>query len=91
MRDSKTKGIDYHYCYYGTNVMYHLHGGDWVDWKYKVREVLLPLQKKDGCEAGSWAPNIDPWGDHGGRVYSTAICVLCLETPYRFSNFLSNR
>ena len=28
-----------------------------------------------------WAPGYDPWGDHGGRLYSTALCALCIEPP----------
>jgi len=81
-------GVDYHYCYYGTNAMYQVAGKDWVAWKKNILELLLPLQKTEGCLEGSWDPTIDPWGDMGGRVYSTALCVLCMETFYRYSCLL---
>ena len=38
-----------------------------------------------GARTGSWDP-IGPWGlTAGGRVYSTALMVLALETPYRYA------
>ncbi len=27
---------------------------------------------------------LDPWGDEGGRVYSTALMTMCLEVYYRY-------
>jgi hypothetical protein len=40
-------------------------------------------QRTDGDFAGSWNPR-SPWGDYGGRVFSTAVSTLCLEVYYRF-------
>ncbi|MCZ6786390.1 MAG: hypothetical protein O7E54_04410, partial [Planctomycetota bacterium] len=34
--------------------------------------------KGSGARTGSWDP-IGPWGPDGGRVYSTAVMVLCLD------------
>ncbi len=71
-----------YYWYYGTLCMYQ-HGGDpWRKWNEQVREILVAEQNKTGHAAGSWDPK-GPWGPHGGRVYSTAMATLCLQTYYR--------
>jgi hypothetical protein len=36
-----------------------------------------------GSRTGSWDP-IDPWGEDGGRVYSTAMLTMCCEVYYRY-------
>lgn len=49
-------------------------------WNRGVRSTLLRMQDRaGGCASGSWDP-IDTWGQHGGRVYATAMAALCLET-----------
>ena len=74
---------DLYYWYYGTLAMYH-HGGDaWQKWNQALRDNLVADQRTDGEFAGSWNPR-SPWGDYGGRVFSTAISTLCLEVYYRF-------
>ena len=40
-------------------------------------------QRNDGDLAGSWDPD-RRWGAHGGRVFATALCTLCLEVYYRY-------
>jgi hypothetical protein len=44
-------------------------------------EGVTPLQQADGCSRGSWNPG---WGRsaEGGRVWSTAMAVLCLAPVY---------
>ena len=74
---------DLYYWYYGTLAMYQ-HGGEpWEQWNEALRDLLVADQRTDGDFAGSWNPRA-PWGDYGGRVYSTAISALCLEVYYRF-------
>ncbi len=74
---------DLYYWYYGTLAMYH-HGGDpWRRWNQALRDNLVADQRTDGDFAGSWNPRA-PWGDYGGRVFSTAVSTLCLEVYYRF-------
>lgn len=63
----------------------------WPKWNKALLTALLENQRKDGTHCGfkgSWDP-LDPWGDVGGRVYSTALCALCLETPYRYPRVLA--
>jgi hypothetical protein len=74
---------DLYYWYYGTLAMYHYGGDQWTKWNDAVREQLVADQRTDGDFAGSWNPR-RPWGDYGGRVFSTALSTLCLEVYYRF-------
>jgi hypothetical protein len=75
--------IDMYYWYYGSYAMYQVGGKHWTTWSLKLTDAALKTQKKDGNPKGSWDP-IDAWGEDGGRVYSTAIMVLCLEAYYRY-------
>ena len=75
--------VNMYYWYYGTLALYHAGGDDWTRWNEAMKETLLPMQKLDGDEAGSWDPN-GMWGGYGGRVYSTATAALNLEVYYRY-------
>jgi hypothetical protein len=77
--------IDMYYWYYGTLVMHQMGGENWERWNKSLKAVAIDSQIKnaDLCCAGSWDPK-DPWGEEGGRVYSTALMALCLEVYYRF-------
>jgi hypothetical protein len=55
-----------------------------------MTDATVKSQRKDANFKGSWDP-IDPWGQDGGRVYATAIMVLCLEVYYRYSKILGGR
>lgn len=74
---------DLYYWYYGTLAMYHHGGESWRHWNQALRDNLVSDQRTDGDFAGSWNPRA-PWGDYGGRVFSTALSTLCLEVYYRF-------
>jgi hypothetical protein len=43
---------------------------------------ILDQQITDGADAGSW-PATDQWSQLGGRVFQTALCLRCLQSPYR--------
>ncbi len=74
---------DLYFWYYGTLAMYN-HGGEpWRRWNDALRDNLVADQRTDGDYAGSWNPRF-PWGDYGGRVFSTVVSTLCLEVYYRF-------
>ena len=78
--------VDMYYWYYGTEAMFQMGDPYWKVWNTALKKALLRNQRKDtayGIYKGSWDP-IGPWGPDGGRVYSTAICALCLETYYRY-------
>ena len=85
-RWSETPSLDrsLYYVYYGTLAM-HFTGGDaWRSWNEALLLTLVPSQSQYGHERGSWDP-ISKWANkHGGRVYSTAVAVLCLEIYYKY-------
>ena len=69
----------YYYFYHGTVGMQTNEGSPWHTWYGAVSKTLLKVQMGDG----SWQP-IGKWAVDGGRVYTTAMAVLALQTPYRF-------
>ena len=74
---------DIYYWYYATQVMHHMEGEYWKKWNLVMRDVLPRNQTKTGKERGSWSPAGDPWQLHGGRLYSTCLCIYMLEVYYR--------
>ena len=83
MWDEAKGSIDMYYWYYGTLAMFQMGGEHWERWNKNLKNVVIDNQIKEGCTEGSWDPK-DPWGDEGGRVYSTALMTLCLEVYYRY-------
>jgi hypothetical protein len=81
--DESTGDIDCYYWYYGSQALWQMGGKSWESWSKELHEALIPHQRRDGDEAGSWDPEVDPWGNDGGRVYSTALCCLALEADFR--------
>jgi hypothetical protein len=65
-------------------------GTHWKKWKKSMEKAVLNSQRKDGDYKGSWDP-VGPWGYSGGRVYSTATLVLCLEVYFRYARVLGAR
>ncbi len=72
-----------YYWYYGTLAMYQYGGSPWQQWNESLRDTLINEQRTRGHLAGSWDPKA-PWGEYGGRIFSTALSTLCLEVYYRF-------
>lgn len=76
--------IDFYYWYYGTLALYRWGGEERATWMKALGEALIPHQRlgneKDDC-FGSWDP-VGIRGEEGGRVYSTALCGMMLETYY---------
>lgn len=72
-----------YYWYYASLAMYHIGGDAWKDWNAALVPQLLDRQRTEGAEAGSWDTNT-VWGSYGGRVYTTSLATLCLETYYRY-------
>ncbi|MFI5402988.1 MAG: prenyltransferase/squalene oxidase repeat-containing protein [Planctomycetota bacterium] len=69
--------IDMYYWFHATEAMARIGGGSWTAWRGRLEEALIRSQHPKGARAGSWDP-IDPWGEDGGRVYSTALMALSL-------------
>ncbi len=76
--------VDMYYWYYGTLAMWQVGGRPWVRWNKALTTAVLPNQRTDGNFTGSWDP-IGPWGEEGGRIYSTAMMTLCMEVYYRYA------
>ncbi len=78
----------YHYFwYYGTLAMYQMGGRYWRAWNDKIKRMYPEHQRVSPPDlAGSWDP--DTAVLNGGRLFSTSMSVLTLETYYRFSPLL---
>jgi hypothetical protein len=61
--------------YYITQAKFQKGGKDWDEWNTQFSRALIGGQAKDGHWEG---------GDHGGDVYTTALCCLMLEVYYRY-------
>jgi hypothetical protein len=85
--DVEKGSIDYYYWFYGSMAMFQIGGKHWKKWREAVLEALLSHQREDGCEKGSWDP-LGAWGEEGGRVYTTALAVLALESAYRYTRLI---
>lgn len=82
----KGQGIAwYHYFwYYGTLGMHQMGGRFWRHWNDKISRMYPEKQRRQPPELfGSWDP--DTAVLNGGRLFSTAMSILSLETYYRFS------
>ncbi|MCA9174565.1 MAG: hypothetical protein KDB14_08765 [Planctomycetales bacterium] len=80
------KKRDTYYWYYGTQVMFHMGGDHWRQWKAALRPILIDSQVKTGELAGSWDPYQpvpDRWGLAVGRLYVTTLNLLSLEVYWR--------
>ena len=71
-----------YYMYYGTQLMHHYGGQPWKTWNAQMRDLLIASQKTNGHRAGSWTP-VESHDLAGGRLYTTAMAICCLEVYYR--------
>lgn len=55
-------------------------------WHETLISVLTEAQMspESGCAGGSW-PAVGAWSAAGGRIMTTALAILCLETCYRYA------
>ncbi len=88
------KKIDYYYWYYASLALYQMGDVYWKKWDDAMSKVLMDNQRgfkpqdkgsnKDTLdEHGSWDA-VDAWYAAGGRVYSTAINCLTLQSHFRY-------
>ncbi|MHC5064941.1 MAG: prenyltransferase/squalene oxidase repeat-containing protein [Planctomycetota bacterium] len=61
-------------------------GGEavWEAWSEAMQKALISSQRNKGTAKGSWDPEVT-WGVEGGRLYSTAMALLCLQAEYRYA------
>jgi hypothetical protein len=78
--------------YYVARTMHRLSREAWMEWfvgkdgKDGLRDYLLKrMDTGDNVPtlAGSWAPAPDGYEKNAGRLFSTSLALLCLQTPYR--------
>jgi hypothetical protein len=81
---------DIYYWYYGSYALFQLGGPRWDAWNKSAKKALIDNQRHDGDLKGSWDAK-DAWGHSGGRVYMTALAVLCLEVYFRYARVLGGR
>ncbi|MBM4034630.1 MAG: terpene cyclase/mutase family protein [Planctomycetes bacterium] len=90
-------GHDLYFTHHSCLAMFQMGGRYWTTWNALFRDVVVKAQVQDGADAagrpvrGSWDPAKHAFGQAGGRVYVTAMAVLCLETYYRYAPFYRGR
>ena len=75
---------DYYFWYYASLALHIAQDDHWAKWYPQVRDILVKHQEQQGANAGSWPPS-SRWALRAGRVYSTAMAILALETCYRYT------
>jgi hypothetical protein len=77
-----------YFLYYGTLAMHQMGGRYFREWNARVKEILPAVQRKTGCQRGSW----EGWYLDGifGSVYTTSMGALTLETYYRYAPVLQD-
>ena len=90
--DEASGAIDMYYWYYGTLALFQVGEEPFKAWNTAIREAVIDHQRKGATtdENGSWDP-IGAWGREGGRVYSTALLVMCMEVYYRYPKVFGTR
>jgi hypothetical protein len=88
--DEEAGTIDMVYWLFGSLALHQRGGEDWDRWRDEVEKAILPHQRKEGPLKGSWDP-IGVWGADGGRVYSTAVLTLTLQTYRRYPRLFTGR
>ena len=82
MREVQIGYLQHYYWWHDSEALARVGGDAWRSWNGALKKALVPKQRKGGHAAGSWDP-VGTYGKVAGRVYSTALCTLMLETYYR--------
>lgn len=87
--DGAAGAIDFYYWHWGSLGLIRVGDDPSKRWLDDARRALVMSQWEDSTDhrSGSWDPD-DPWSGEGGRVYSTAINCLTLQTPWRYTKAL---
>jgi hypothetical protein len=79
--------IDEYAWFLGSLAIYQIGGRHWQEWSRHIEAAVVEPQRQDGNFAGSWDP-IGVWGEVGGRVFSTAMLTLTLQSYYRYTRLV---
>jgi hypothetical protein len=69
----------YHW-FFATQAMHRLPARLLPKPTFSLGKAIDEHQVRTGTEKGSWPPQEDRWGPHGGRLYTTCLTLLTLET-----------
>ena len=83
----KKGAVDMQFMFLATVGVYQVGKEAWKRWREALEPCLLESQRKKMPEHGSWDP-IGRRGSELGRVYSSALAVLCLEIYYCYSTLI---
>ena len=74
--------------YYGTLAMHQMGGRYFREWNDRIKKIVPGTQDRGDCVDGSWPV----WAHDtvAGRLYTTAMGVLTLETYYRYLPILED-
>lgn len=75
---------DLYFWFFGSIAMFQRGDGDWDRWRTRLLPELIAAQEKDG----GWPAAFDKWALYGGRVYTTAMATLILESVTRYPRFV---
>ncbi len=78
-RANATGVINSDYTFFASMCALRAGGSFWKRWNAELQKTFTEAIVQKTCERGSWEP-----GDTHGRVHSTSVAVLNLETYYRF-------
>ncbi len=79
--------IDLYAWYWASLALFQTGGEAWRTWSPALGAALAAGQRQDGAAAGSWDP-VSVWSELSGRVGSTAMATLALQTHYRYSRLV---
>jgi len=83
-RDVQLGNLDLYGWWHATEALARIGGPEWTAWNDALKKALLSHQRPSGHATGSWDPE-GIYGKVGGRVFSTALGALMLESYYRYS------
>jgi hypothetical protein len=83
------EGPAYYYLFYATQAMHHTGGTAWETWNSNMRNFLIERQDQGTEEGrehqkGSWAAKGDDYAKQGGRLMTTSLALMALESYYNY-------
>ncbi|MHC4660205.1 MAG: hypothetical protein ACYS8W_00825 [Planctomycetota bacterium] len=82
---SSPENCDVEYVYWANYSMFQLGGKNWSKWNDAVKKLLLVTDKTTEYLYGSWEPKQGLLSEKHGRVITTALNALTLETYWAYA------